>query len=163
MKTILVPVDFSAVSRHVIDEAAALAKATNARIVLMHSVARPPIIVTDLAPLAGEALQLTNDLEKAADRHLRRFQRALSARGFEAETVVTSGFPVTHILAQARKVRADYVVIGSHGHTAFYDLVIGSVASGVLKRSTCPVLVVPSPKKGKTPGSSTPSRMARRR
>lgn len=162
MKTILVPLDFSAVSRRVMDEATGLASVTNARIVLLHSVAPPPIIVTDLAPLAGEAMQLTNDLEKAADRHLRRTQRDLAARGIEVETVSTSGFPVTQILAQAKKVKADYIVIGSHGHTAFYDLVIGSVASGVLKRATCPVLVVPAPRKGKTKRAKAPRKVGRR-
>jgi nucleotide-binding universal stress UspA family protein len=149
MKTILVPVDFSPVSRKVVAEAIELAKVTRARIVLMHSVPPAPIIATDLAPLAGSALQLTDDLEKAADRHLQRMQRDLKGRGIPVDTVCTSGFPVTHILAQAKELGASYIVIGSHGHTAFYDLVIGSIASGVLKRAPCPVIVVPPVKKAK--------------
>jgi universal stress protein A len=36
-------------------------------------------------------------------------------------------------------------VLGSHGHTAFYDLLVGSTAAGVLKHAPCPVVVVPPP------------------
>jgi nucleotide-binding universal stress UspA family protein len=147
MKTILVPIDFSPVSRRVVAEATELAKTISGRIVLMHSVPPQPIIATDLAPLAGSALQLTDDLEKAADRHLQRMQRDLKERGITVDTICMSGYPVTHILAQAKKLDASYIVIGSHGHTALYDLVIGSIASGVLKRASCPVVVVPAAKK----------------
>ena len=149
MKTILVPIDFSAVTRQVVAEAVELAKVTEGRVVLMHSVPPPPIIATDLAPLTGTALQLTDDLEKAAAKHLQRMQRELKDRGVVADTVCTSGFPVLHILAQAKKLGANYIVMGSHGHTAFYDLVIGSTASGVLKRAPCAVIVVPAAKKTK--------------
>jgi hypothetical protein len=49
-----------------------------------------------------------------------------------------------------------HYVIGSHGHTAFHDLLVGGTASGVLKRATCPVVVVPAPVRKKTkPGKKT--------
>uniref|UniRef100_UPI0040495246 universal stress protein n=1 Tax=Cephaloticoccus sp. TaxID=1985742 RepID=UPI0040495246 len=50
---------------------------------------------------------------------------------------------MTSIIEQARKSRAAYIVIGSHGHSALYDLLAGSTATGVIKRAPCPVLVVP--------------------
>ena len=43
----------------------------------------------------------------------------------------------------AQKLGAEYIVIGSHGHSAAYDVLMGSVASGVVKKSPCSVLVVP--------------------
>jgi nucleotide-binding universal stress UspA family protein len=39
--------------------------------------------------------------------------------------------------------------MGSHGHGAFYDLLVGSTTQGVLKRATCPVVIVPTSKKKK--------------
>jgi nucleotide-binding universal stress UspA family protein len=36
--------------------------------------------------------------------------------------------------------------MGSHGHTAFYDLLVGSTTQGVLKKAPCPVLIVPAEK-----------------
>jgi nucleotide-binding universal stress UspA family protein len=62
-----------------------------------------------------------------------------------AETVHVVGSPVPEIIEQAKTCAADYIVIGSHGHTAFYDLLVGSTANGVLKRAKCPVLIVPPP------------------
>lgn len=148
MKAILAPVDFSRVSRRVVDEAIEIARTINARLVLMHAV-QPPSVVTDLAPLVGEALQFTAEVERRARLHLQRWQRNLMKRGITVETVCEQGFPVPLILACAARIGASYIVLGSHGHTAFYDLVVGSTASGVLKRATCPVIVVPSQRKEK--------------
>ncbi|MEO5957977.1 MAG: universal stress protein [Opitutaceae bacterium] len=149
MKTILVPIDFSPVSRRVIDEAIDLARVAKARLVLLHAVQLPAIVATDLAPLVGEALQLTAEVERGARRHLLRLQKSLVKRGVPVETLCAQGFPTALIAAAAKKTGAKYIVIGSHGHTAFYDLVVGSTASGVLKRAPCPVVVVPAERKGK--------------
>jgi len=35
-------------------------------------------------------------------------------------------------------------VVGSHGHGAFYDLLVGSTTHGLLLRASCPVLIVPA-------------------
>jgi nucleotide-binding universal stress UspA family protein len=156
MKTILAPIDFSAISRQVVNVALELAHAFKGRVVLLHSVQPAPIIATDLAPLVGAALRFTEDVQKAAIRHLHRIQHDRADSTVPVRTVCAMGYPVAQILAEAKKSEASYIVIGSHGHTAFHDLVAGSTASGVLKRATCPVVVVPSQKKGKV--SRTPSR-----
>ena len=146
MKTILVPIDFSPVTRRVVDEAVTLADALNARMTLFHSVAPPMMVSTDVAPLAGPILLMTDDIEKGAQKELGRMQRELNERGIEVEISTGRGFPVAAIVEEAKRVAPDYIVIGSHGHTAFYDLVIGGVASGVLKRASCPVVVVSTEK-----------------
>lgn len=143
MKTVLAAIDFSPVSRRVIAVAIELAQSIRGRVILIH-VVQTPSIATDLAPVVGEVFQLTDALERGARRHLKRIEDRLGARGSTVETVCCQGFPVAMILAYARRAKADYVVLGSHGHTAFYDLIAGSTASGVLKRSACPVVVVPA-------------------
>ena len=45
------------------------------------------------------------------------------------------GEPVSMILEQAGKLSADYIVMGSHGHTALHDVIVGSVCAGVLKQA----------------------------
>lgn len=145
MNTILVPIDFSSVTSAVLREAARLARSTKARLILAHAV-QPPVVATDYGLLADIGFYL-NALEKNADRRLASLQARLCATGLRVETVRFTGFPTTGILAEAKKRSAAYIVIGSHGHTAFHDLLVGSTTSGVLKRSTCPVVVVPAPKK----------------
>jgi len=36
------------------------------------------------------------------------------------------------------------IVMGSHGHGALYELLVGSITQGVLKAAKCPVVVVPA-------------------
>jgi nucleotide-binding universal stress UspA family protein len=143
MKTILVPIDFSGVSREVMQCALRLARGLEARVVLLH-VVLPPVIVTDAGPLVDESLQFTARAERGARRHLLRLQQALGKSGVKVDAVCVQGFAVPHILAQARELGARYIVLGSHGHTAFYDLVVGGTAHGVLQRAGCPVVVVPA-------------------
>ena len=48
------------------------------------------------------------------------------------------------ILAEAAQIGAGTTVIGSHGHGALYNLLMGSVAESIVKHATCPVLIVPA-------------------
>jgi nucleotide-binding universal stress UspA family protein len=50
------------------------------------------------------------------------------------------------ILSQANELNADLIVMGTHGHGAMYNLLVGSATKAVLKHSTRPVLLVPGPK-----------------
>jgi nucleotide-binding universal stress UspA family protein len=68
----------------------------------------------------------------------------LSERGAEIETVEAGGLPTLVILEQAQRLAADYIVMGSHGHGAIYDLLIGGTTHAILKRARCPVVVVPA-------------------
>jgi universal stress protein A len=141
MKTILAAVDFSPVSRNVVKRAIELAHAVQGRVVLVHAV-QPPNIISDVPPLVTDAVRFTADVERASRRHLQRVRQQCAKNGLEVEAVCRQGYPTTLILAEAKELDARYIVLGSHGHNAFYDLVVGSTASGVLKRASCPVVVV---------------------
>ncbi|HZP61368.1 MAG TPA: universal stress protein [Opitutaceae bacterium] len=142
MKTILTPIDFSRVTQAVVDEAAAMARAFAGRVILLH-VAQPPVITSDYGLMLENIAQITAIAKKAAARQLARLRGELQDGAVPADSVLLTGSPVAIILDQAKKLAADYIVIGSHGHTAFYDLLIGSTASGVLKKALCPVIIVP--------------------
>jgi nucleotide-binding universal stress UspA family protein len=148
MKTILTPVDFSDITAAVVAEAATLARALDARIVLF-TVIQPPVFVAEYAPLMQNVAEFSAAGEKNAQRQLEKLQAKLTAQSITAETSYEVGFPSTVILEQAKKESADYIVMGSHGHTAFYDLLVGSTTHGILLRSTCPVIIVPAVKKPK--------------
>ncbi|MBW2274656.1 MAG: universal stress protein, partial [Deltaproteobacteria bacterium] len=47
------------------------------------------------------------------------------------------------ILAEAKRLAADMIVMGSHGHGALYRALLGSVSEGVLHKATCPLTIVP--------------------
>ena len=148
MKTILAAIDSSSISEAVVAEAAALARTGQGRVVLL-TVVQPPMITSEYAPLIENIAEITIAGEKAAARHLANIQKKLAADGIASDAVQLTGAPVSNILTQAEKYAADYIVMGSHGHTAFYDLLVGSTTHGVLLRAHCPVVIVP-PKDKKT-------------
>jgi nucleotide-binding universal stress UspA family protein len=144
MKTILVPLDLSAAAVQVCDAACELAKLIGARPILLHVVQPPPVVMSDV--YAFDATQLTElgtAAEKNAVHKLRALARHCAKHEVRVTTVQRSGVPVTAILAKARSIRARYIVMGSHGHGAMYDLLVGSTTHGVLKKAPCPVLIVP--------------------
>ena len=146
MKTILTPVDFSNITDSVVAAAAALARAQNGRVVLLN-VTQSPIITSEYAPYLVNLGEIMLVSEKAGAKQLARLADRLKAEGIESDTLQFTGPPATQILKQAEALGADFIVMGSHGHTAFYDLLVGSTTHGVLLKAPCPVLVVPAQKK----------------
>lgn len=142
MKTVLAPIDFSNVSERVVARAIVFARAVDARLVLLHVVAPVPLIGRNLA-LTVTGAEWAAEAKKEAAAKLTRLQRSLRDEGVTAHAVHASGDPRECIIEQAERLSANYIVMGSHGHTAFYDLLVGSTASGVLHRATCPVVIVP--------------------
>lgn len=148
MKTILTPIDFSTATDGVIESAAALARVTQSRIVLLH-VVQPPILTSDYG-LALENFQEAIALsEKHSAKRLAELSEKLRVRfpDLPMETLQVSGPPTPEILEHARKLDAAYIVMGSHGHTAIYDLIVGTTTHGVLRKAPCPVVIVPPPPK----------------
>lgn len=144
MKTILVPVDLSAASSRVGDAARDFAQLVHARLVFVHVVLPQPVLPGDFFAFdASVVAAAAIDAEKRADRKLRALTLRYGSKKIPAQALRSTGQPAAEILNHAAAVKADYIVIGSHGHGAAYDLLIGSAAQGVLRRARCPVLVVP--------------------
>ena len=146
MKTILAPVDLSDVTKRVVAEAATLARSLAGRVVLLN-VTPPVVVVGDYTASRERIAEIADVNAKAAAKQLAEMVDELRRDSTKADSMQLTGAPVPLIVAQAQKLRAAYIVIGSHGHTAFYDLLVGSTASGILKRSPCPVVVVPPRRK----------------
>lgn len=158
MKTILVPVDFSAITRRVIRTACDLARSTRARLFFLH-VIEPPVMLAAVdgydAPAYTAALTAA---EKYGRRRMQRLERDLIARFPGARAAQLTGDPATVISEKAQALKPAFMVIGSHGHGAVYDLLMGSTTQGVVKRAQCPVLVVPDRPRYRTPSSKSRAR-----
>lgn len=46
------------------------------------------------------------------------------------------------ILGQAKREKADLIVVGTHGRRGMKRLMLGSVAEAIVRRATCPVFIV---------------------
>jgi nucleotide-binding universal stress UspA family protein len=55
------------------------------------------------------------------------------------------GSPAEEIVRCANDLKADMIVMGTHGRTGVVRILLGSVAEAILRHATCPVLTVKSP------------------
>ena len=144
MKTILVPVDLSPASARVCAAACDLARLIEARLVLLHVVPPLPVMMNDYYAFdTGHLAQAMIEVEKDSAVKLRALARR-HVRQCAVQTVQLTGQPVAAVLAKAKETKAAYIVMGSHGHGAVFDLIVGSTTHGVLRKAPCPVLIVPS-------------------
>lgn len=145
MKTLLTAVDLSPVTPKVLDGATTLAKALGAKLVILH-VMEP---VAAYVPV-GAAMDVITapmpveppDIEALKER-LELLASPVRAKGVEVETLAVVSLPTEEILEQVKKIPADMLVLGSHGHGALYHLFSGSVVTSVLHKAEIPVTVIP--------------------
>lgn len=143
MRKILAAVDFSPVSKQVTEQAASLAEAFSAELTLVHVAAPDPEFVGYAAGPQSVRDDRAHEI-RGEHRELQSTADGLRERGLAARALLVQGPPVKSILAEAEKLQADVIVIGSHGHGALYRALLGSVGEGVVRASQCPVLVVPA-------------------
>lgn len=140
---ILAAVDFSAVTKDVMETLRRIGATMPARVFLVHVAPPEPAFV---GYDAGPDVVRRQVATETKTRHQRLHQLAeeLRADGVETTALLVQGATVETLIAEAGKLEAGLIVLGSHGHGAVYDLLVGSVAEGVVRRSTVPVLLVPA-------------------
>jgi nucleotide-binding universal stress UspA family protein len=126
LKTILVPLDGSALAEEALPYACALSVPTAARLILMR---------------ASYALH-QESVVKVAEDYLAPHVLNLRQRGFETESTVFDGDAARGIVEEANRAQADLVVMATHGRTGPGHWILGSVAEAVLAACTVPVLLV---------------------
>ncbi len=134
-RRILVPLDHSGLDSRAVRHGAALAKTYGARLYLMH-------VEEDVTSQMYGALSSTAEVE-AGGKYLDEIARALRAQGVDVETAMShSSDPRREIVRYARKVQADLVVMGAHGHGGLKDLIYGATINPVRHELDVPLLIV---------------------
>jgi len=137
---ILLPTDLSPVSLGAIDCAIDVAQPNQAEILIIF-VIEP--IQYEIPPL------LIKERKKEAEEELARIAAKIIKRYPNCRTEVHFGIAHQVIVGLARKGKADMIVMSMHGSSALHDLLIGSVVERVVRTATCPVLLIPPPKRMK--------------
>jgi len=96
----------------------------------------------DYAPVNIELGAWLDDLTKYHQQVVSRDETVLRSAGLRVASCVLQGDPRETLIEEARRERADLVVVGSHGRTGLDRLLMGSVASHVVTHAPCSVLVV---------------------
>jgi len=140
-ETILVGVDFSRPSRIALDHAAALARGLDATLEVVHVVPRMrpsvPFSLANRRRVAELQRATVADARKKLDTWVGRL------RGVKARARVVRGLPHKALLAQAKRAKADMIVVGERGQNLAESLLIGSTAERVARKARRPVLLIP--------------------
>jgi nucleotide-binding universal stress UspA family protein len=143
IRRILCPIDFSEHSRRALDHAVAIARWYEAAVTVLHVFSPVTVAAVGAAPVVFEPMVLAPVDRDRLLADTRAFAAAESAPGVAIEAAIREGRTATAILEQAASMRADLLVIGTHGRSGFDRLLVGSVAEKVLRKASCPVLTVP--------------------
>jgi nucleotide-binding universal stress UspA family protein len=140
IRLILCPVDFSEPSERAVDFALDLAEKVGAEVRLLHVFQLPVYALPDGAMMAGPEFttRVTTELQSALDALEQKKRRAK-----KLETHLVEGLPWREVNRMAEELKADIVVMGTHGRTGIKHLLLGSVAERVVRSSKVPVLTVP--------------------
>lgn len=143
MAELLVCVDLSQSDVHLLEVARGLADRLGTGLVLLHVTHPDP----DFAGLEAGSLPLRKQwADWFRERHKELMELAGSQEdmGIRAEALLVQGDAVETILKHADSLQSELILMGTHGHGKVYDLLVGSVAQGVLRKSRRPVLLVPA-------------------
>ena len=141
-KNILALIDFSSVSDRVVHKAGELALMYDAKCWLVHIAAPDPeFIGYDVGP-QHERDHRANVLKKEHHK-LREYKETLEAKSVRCDALLFQGDLPQAIMEEAEKLNADMIVLGSHGRSRLYEILVGSVCEYLLKHATVPLIVLP--------------------
>jgi nucleotide-binding universal stress UspA family protein len=138
MKTILVPTDFSKAANNAAEYAAKLAKAIEADVLLFH-VYHVPVSVSKDFP---KMVTTFNKLQAEHEMQLKIEAVNLKKRnGIEVSYIAKMGMAVDEIVEEEKN--ASIIIMGMHGASKFSEVVLGSITTATLRKTTKPVLIIP--------------------
>ncbi len=151
MKKVLICIDYNPTSEMVADMGYQLAQDLNAEVCLLHIIADVQYYGVQYPTFMGYDgfdadidLGIANEMTKVSENFLNTVKNHLADPN--VNTHVEEGGTADAIVAYANTWNADVIVLGTHSHSILEKILIGDVASRVLKYSKVPVYMVPTKK-----------------
>lgn len=140
---VLVALDLSDSTELIMKEAEEVAIKMSAQVWIVHN-AEPEPGVLEFKADPQAARDLLAEKFHGEHRHIQKIAKRLRKQGLDATALLVHGPTVEVILKEASDLDVDMIIVGSHGRSAVYQLLVGSVSEGILRKSRCPVLIVPT-------------------
>ena len=140
---ILVCVDLSDSTEVILKRIEELTRSLNAKVWLLHNAMPEPERIEFKIDPIGARESLAKKFQHQ-HRQIQELAERFRKSGVDATALLVHGKTVDTILTEASDLDIDVIVVGSHGHGAMYQLLVGSISEGVLQRSSKPVLVIPT-------------------
>jgi len=136
LEKILFATDLSAYAGAVLDCLAGLRSAGVQQVVLLH------VVDQALSYVEGAAgFDVIGQLKLDAQRALEREKGRLEGQGFRVSARIEVGVPAQEIVRVAEEEDVSLIVVGAYGRTLLQEMLLGSVAEGVLRLARRPVMV----------------------
>lgn len=141
METILIPIDFSEVSKNTADYGIQFAKERNAKLIFLHVFHIPVYAGDDVAFMPPY-----DELEKSNMIGMKKFENELREKySFTnpIENVIKSGFLINEIADIVERKKISIIIMGISEAGKLSEIVLSSNSIGVIKNTNCPTLIVP--------------------
>ena len=152
MKKVLIAIDYNPCAQKVAETGYKYARSMNAEICIVHAIADIAYYAMEYSPVMGYqggytagTMELMDDIKKEAEVFLAASVKHLGDNSIK--TIVLDGETPGSILDYCRDSKADLLVMGSHRHTGIDRLFLPDVALYVVRHSTIPLFIVPTPGK----------------
>ena len=143
---LLVTVDLSEATQIIVKKAEEIAIALSAKVWILHNaVPEPDFVEFKVDPQAARETLARKFHEE--HRQIQEIANRFRKTGLDATALLVHGPTVEYILKEASELDVDMIVVGSHGRGAMYQLLMGSISEGILHKSRCPILVIPTHKR----------------
>lgn len=145
MKKVLIALDYDPTAKKVAEVGFTMAKALGAEIVLIHVVV--DLVAYSLTYLNMGPLQLESGivLKDASQLFLEKTKHHLG--DMMIKTIVKEGDFADCILETVKEEDIDIIVMGTHSKKWLENIVLGSVAENVMRKSTVPMFIIPTKKR----------------
>ncbi len=128
-----------AISRHVFDEALSIAKANNARLVLLHILSPEEENLLPHSDIPGD--ELNEAFEREVKKPLKLLEHEAINTKIDADSHYDSGDPGVQICQWAEIWEADLIIMGRRGRSGLQEMLLGSVSNYVLNNAPCSVFI----------------------
>lgn len=142
MKNILVAINFDNLGQEVIRKASQIAEKFDSKLWLIH-------VASEFATMTGNkaASQPIRDsrakILREEHQQIQTYAKAIQDKGINAEALLIKGDAVDEIVAKAKSIQADMLVLGAEEYGKIFQLLFKNVWEDVIKASKIPVLIVP--------------------
>jgi nucleotide-binding universal stress UspA family protein len=140
IKSILVPLDFSAPSRKALQYAVGWARHFGAKLTLLHVV--EPAGTPDFAASFPLAMETDQQIAAARTEMEHLVKTARIPRGVVEKILVRVGRAFHEITEASRTLKPDLILISTHGYTGLKHVLLGSTTERVVRHAPCPVFVL---------------------
>jgi nucleotide-binding universal stress UspA family protein len=141
---VLIALDYDETAQKVAEVGFALAQAMNAETILLHVISEQPIYYSSYSYMRELSVNVLGDIKVSTQQFLDKTKKHLGDESIK--TILNEGEISDMILQAATEMKVDMIVMGSHSRKWLENILLGSVAADVLKKSTVPMFIVPTKK-----------------